>query len=280
VKIFFIGSSAIALGVILAYNMSENRASLKEFSAKSKSNQTQVSQKIKKQTPIEFLQTNGIEAIKPALENNKINSEQFKAALITSINKFGKCLKDKSCLLKSQENKFHDPNNDPVFLKIKNLLDGIEYVSFTDPEILDEIENQQLYDLMQFENPASFHLAKTLVFNKGRKAILGSKSLAENLSSHLLGSYLKLVSDESLLEDLEIRELRNDLIDGYISSSDTSKMLTTLNTINALHFNVQEAQDIKESYCTMSVRGSSEAAKVLNAKFTRFVMKYNIASKC
>jgi hypothetical protein len=57
-------------------------------------------------------------------------------------------------------------------------------------------------------------------------------------------------------------------------------MLTTLNTINELTFNNDEAKTIKSSFCRMEIDSESEASKVLNAKFTRFVMKYNIESKC
>lgn len=278
-----IAVSAVALGTVFAYFISGKSISIGDFGIDSKSDHKQAKSqnlKKKKQTAVEFLEANGIEALKTALDKKNLNTEQFQVALVKSLNKFGKCLKDKSCLLKGKENNFHDPSMDPVFLKIKNLLDGIEYIAFSEPEILDKIKDQELYDLMQFENSASFYLANAILFNKGRQSILGSKVMAQNLSSNLLGSYLKLVSDKSLLEDKEIRELRNELIDNYLSSSDSSKMLTTLNTINGLHFNTQEAQAIKTSFCAMDVEGNSEGSKVLNAKFTKFVMKYNIDSKC
>lgn len=232
-----------------------------------------------KQTLSKYIEKHGIEKVKESIKSKSIDKEKITPILVEKVKNYSKCIKNKTCLNNSSE-RFYDLKLDPVFSKVENLLNGLNYLSDEDPTVLSFVEDEFLYEVASFENKSAFFSANMLIFKKGKESIINSIPMAKKLETKLVGDYLLLLSSDTYMKDTDLRDHRNTLINSYFTEGNHMQIHYTMNSLENIDFEKGEVEQIKETFCELQIRDENEAQKMLNYKFAKFVGKYQVDSKC
>jgi hypothetical protein len=205
--------------------------------------------------------------------------ESIKKVIVGNLNGLNDCIKVKTCLGDSGE-RFYAESMDPIFVKVANTLEHIDFISDEDPAILESVNDSVLTEMMSFENPAVFFLASVLLYKKGVSSILTTGDVAKNLESDLVEKYLVNLSKSNLIKNEKVRKLRNDVINSYLQTNNVVKLSYAVKSFKNISFKVSEVEKIKELYCELDIQDETEPQKILKYKFATFLNKYHVNEGC
>ena len=195
------------------------------------------------------------------------------------LNVLSNCINKETCL-SNTEDRFYNKAMDPVFNKVLGALQHLDDLSDEDPVVLESINNKTLLSLMSFENEMVFHLVNVLLYKKGEDSILESEKTAMKMETKLIKEYLINLSKSNFIKNQKVRDMRNNIIRAHLKSRDISKLTYSLKSLNSIHFESREVEQIKEDYCRLEIQVRTEPQKILQNKFATFFKKYQLREGC
>lgn len=190
--------------------------------------------------------------------------------------------KDVDCIIEETctniENKFYDKSLDPANRKVKNALKILDHISESEPEILEQINDESIVKVFETGHRPSMFLASTILLKKGKSSFIKSFESAKSFDGKTASSFIRIV-DQAKGDDFEMRGQRNDLLKSYLSK-DAYTVDEVLNAMNSIELNQDEAYSLVSSVCSKYKGQESLAAVKIKNKISLLARKFSQLDYC
>lgn len=219
--------------------------------------------------------------IQTALERYGEDAEKdikLKSLLLKELKIYKQCLQTESCF--SVEEGFYNKSMDPVFQKIKKLLDRMDTISDEDDKFLEMVNIEELLKFLGHGNEVIYKQVSVMAYKKGSSSVRAVGDELKNKQSPFLGEFIVELSSSNLIEEQEIKKFRNSLV-AFIFDSRNSVLVSSLpKVLNKIHFEREEILLIKNKYCNLELAENNEIQLIFKSKFVDFFKKYRLSDKC